>query len=402
MMRDLNRRFACVEDMEAVAARRMPRFVHDYLIGGLGKESAVRRNVSALERVELLPRYFSDTDQPDTRANLLGRIYSAPFGVAPLGLAGLLWPGCELPIAEAATSHDILHVLSTFANRSMEIIGPIVGENGWFQFYPPNDRTMEEDIVGRAERAGYRTLVLTVDIPAPTRRERDIRNGMSVPPILDLRTLWQIATHPRWAGHVFRHGIPDFENLSPYYPAGSSLRQSAEFLGRVMQGHIGRERFARLRNTWRGKLLVKGVLDVAEAAQYLALGADGLIVSNHGGRQLDAAPTAVSVLPAMRRELGPEATILADGGIRSGLDVARMLALGANFVLIGRPFVFAAAAMGDRGADHLITVIKAELTATMAQLGCKTIGELPSFLYRRAEFDPNLAATIFDIFTLFG
>lgn len=380
-MTNLRRRFPCIPDMETAAARRMPGFVHDYLIGGLGRESSVRRNVVSLDTVELMPRYLSEAPSPDISVTLFGKRFDAPFGVAPLGLAGLLWPGCEVPLAQAARTHNIPHVLSTFANRAMETIGPIVGDNGWFQFYPPNDPAMEADMIGRAARAGYETLVLTVDIPSPTRRERDIRNGMSVPPILDLKTMVQIATHPHWARHVLRHGIPDFENLSPYYPKGSSLKESAEFVGRVMTGSIGAERVRRIRDNWKGKLLIKGVLDVTEAEAYLALGADGLIVSNHGGRQLDAAPTAVSVLPGIRRKLGPDVLIAADGGIRSGLDVARLLALGADFVLIGRPFVFASAAMGTAGGDHLMTILKAELSGAMAQLGCRTIAELPSFLY---------------------
>ena len=380
-MKDLHRRFPSVIDMEAAAERRMPRFVHDYLVGGLGRETSVRRNVAALDTVELMPRYLSVAPLPDMSVCLFDKRFDAPFGVAPLGLAGLLWPGCEVPLARAARAHNLAHVLSTFANRSMETIGPIAGDNGWFQFYPPNDPAMEADMIRRAERAGYKTLVLTVDIPAPTRRERNIRNGMSVPPILDMRTMFQIATHPHWARHVLRQGIPDFENLSPYYPQGSSLKQSADFVGRVMTGHVGADRVRRIRDAWKGKLLIKGVLDVSEAQAYLTLGADGLIVSNHGGRQLDAAPTAISVLPTIRRKLGSSVLIMADGGIRSGLDIARMLALGADFVLIGRPFVFASAAMGAAGGDHLMTILKAELSSTMAQLGCRTIGDLPSFLY---------------------
>jgi len=384
-MKNLNRRFPCIPDMEAAAARRMPGFVHDYLIGGLGRESGVRRNTASFDPIELMPRYLSEAPAPDMGVTLFGKHFDAPFGVAPLGLAGLLWPGCEVPLAQAAKVHNIPHVLSTFANRAMETIGPVVGDNGWFQFYPPNDPAMEADMLRRARNAGYETLVLTVDIPAPTRRERDIRNGMSVPPILDARTLFQIATHPHWVRHVLRHGIPDFENLSPYYPKGASLKQSAAFVGRVMTGHLGADRVRRIRYAWKGKLLVKGVLDVSEAQAYLALGADGLIVSNHGGRQLDAAPTAVSVLPGIRRRLGPGVTILADGGIRSGLDIARMLALGADAVLLGRPFIFASGAIGAQGGDHLMTILKAELSGAMAQLGCRTIAELPSFLHASGQ-----------------
>lgn len=384
-MADLERRFPCVADMQKAAKRRMPRFVHDYMIGGLGREDNVRRNVADISAVQLMPHYLSDASAPDMSVSLFGQRFLAPFAVAPLGLAGLLWPGCEVPIATAAHSHNVPHVLSTFSNRSLETIRPVAGENGWFQFYPPNDLAMEADMLARAEKAGYETLVLTVDIPAATRRERDIRNGLSVPPKLDLATMLQIASRPAWALHVLRHGIPEFENLSPYYPKGASLAVSAEFVGRTMQGHITAKRTTRIRNAWKGKLIVKGVLDPDEAEAYMALGADGIIVSNHGGRQLDAAPTAVEMLPLIRKRLGPDAVILADGGIRSGLDVARMIALGANMVLIGRPFIFASAAIGTQGANHLIGILKAELKSTMAQLGCATVQALPAALHRPAS-----------------
>jgi L-lactate dehydrogenase (cytochrome) len=381
-MTDFDRLYPCVPDMENAARRRMPRFLHDYLVGGLGEESCVARNRQALRDVMLLPRYLSESDRPDVTASLFGQRFDAPFGIAPLGLAGLIWPDCEVPLARAARDHNLLHVLSTYSNKSVEDIAPVVGDIGWFQFYPPNDPGMESDLIARARRVGYRTMVVTVDIPAPTRRERDIRNGMSVPPAIDLSLLLQVARRPEWAMRTLRHGIPDFANLSPYYPEGASLARSAEFLGEVMVGHVSAERFSRLRASWPGKLLVKGVLDPGEAQTYCALGADGVIVSNHGGRQFDAAPSAARMLPAIRKILGPDATILADGGVRSGLDIMRMLALGANFVLIGRPFLHASAAMGKGGGHHLMKILKAELVSSMAQLGAPRIADLPAFLHQ--------------------
>jgi L-lactate dehydrogenase (cytochrome) len=267
-------------------------------------------------------------------------------------------------------------VLSTFANRAIETIGPIAGDNGWFQFYPPNDPAMETDMISRAERAGYQTLVLTVDIPAPTRRERDIRNGMSVPPILDLRTMFQIATHPHWARHVLRHGIPDFENLSPYYPKGSSLKESAAFVGRVMTGPIGADRVRRIRDAWKGKLLIKGVLDVTEAQAYLALGADGLIVSNHGGRQLDGAPSSIRVLPEIVDAVGNTTDIYLDGGIRSGQDVLKAMALGAKGTFIGRAFLWGLGAGGEAGVTRTLQIIQRELDITMALCGERDIKDV--------------------------
>jgi L-lactate dehydrogenase (cytochrome) len=186
---------------------------------------------------------------------------------------------------------------------------------------------------------------------------------------------------PTWLMRLARHGIPHFENLEPYAPPGLSATEFGKFLGQILAGHITPERFKRIRDQWPGRVIVKGVLDPDEAAEYLALGADGIVVSNHGGRQLDAAPSSVSMLPAVRKRVGKDALVMADGGIRSGLDIARMIALGADYVLLGRPFIFSIAAIGDDGPAHLIEVLKLELAGTMAQMGCATLADLPKFLH---------------------
>lgn len=372
----LERRFPDAAAMEAAALRRMPGFARDYLTGGIGAEVCVARNRADLNRTLLRPRYLVEDAAPDLTVTLAGERLAAPFGVAPLGLGGLLWPGCEAHVARAAGAAGVAHVLSTYATTAMEDIRPVAGSSAWFQLYPPADEGMERAMIARAQAAGYRNLVVTIDIAGPTRRRRDIRNGLVVPPRIGARMLAQIVTHPSWALRAARTGIPEFRNLSPYFPAGSGLKGAAEFLGRMMQGHIGPARLARIRDAWKGPLLVKGVLDPEEAAAALDLGADGIVVSNHGGRQLDAAPTAVEVLPAIRARLGDGATILADGGVRSGLDIARMIALGADAVLIGRPFLHAAAAIGPRGPGHLIAVLCDELATTMVQLGCARLTDL--------------------------
>ncbi|MBX5239746.1 alpha-hydroxy-acid oxidizing protein [Rhizobium sp. NLR22b] len=187
--------------MKKAAQRRMPRFAWDYLVGGLGREASVRRNLAALEEVVLMPSYLADADEPDTGASLFGHRFDAPFAVAPLGLAGLLWPGSELPLAQAARQHNLPYILSTFANTSLETIRPAGGHHTWFQFYPPNDPAMEDDMVDRARRAGYDVLVVTVDIPASARRERDIRNGLTIPPVLTFQRSrrWRCGRHGQWA-----------------------------------------------------------------------------------------------------------------------------------------------------------------------------------------------------------
>lgn len=371
--------------MQDKARWHIPGFAWDYMIGGIGVEENLRRNIDDLQKVLFMPRYLSDAPAPDITTKLFGHDFAAPFGVAPIGLAGLQLPGCEVPIAKAAQAHNIVHVLSTHATTSLEKMKPHSGRNGWFQLYPPNDPKMEADIIERAKRAGYDVLVVTVDIPAPTRRARDIRNGLSVPPEFGIRTGLHMLARPSWLMRLAKHGIPTFENLTPYAPKGLSIKEFGAFLGKILAGHITPERFKRIRDQWPGKVIVKGVLDPEEAAAYLALGADGIVVSNHGGRQLDAAPSSISMLPLIRKRVGKDALVMADGGIRSGLDIARMIALGADYVLLGRPFIFSIAAIGDEGPAHLIDVLKQELAGTMAQMGCGKLSDLHKFLHEPAQ-----------------
>lgn len=372
----LDRRFPDAAAMEAAARRRLPGFLRDYLDGGIGPEDGVARNLADLRAVRLMPRHLVEDAAPDTQVTVAGAAWSAPFAVAPLGLGGLIWPGCEPFIARAAAGAGIGHALSTYATSALEAIAHITGPGGWFQLYPPSDPGMEADLIARARAAKYPGLMVTIDIPGPTRRRRDMRSGLFVPPRIGPRMLAQIALRPRWALGMARRGVPVFETLARYYPRDGELDAAVEFLGRMMTGHITPDRLARIRAAWPGKLIVKGILSIADAELALSLGADGIVVSNHGGRQLDAAPTAPQVLPGLRDRLGEGALILADGGVRSGLDVARMLALGADAVLVGRPFLHAVAALGPQGPRHLIDVLRAELETTMVQLGCARLADL--------------------------
>ena len=385
-MANFQKRFPSIPHMKDKARWRIPGFAWDYMTGGIGVEENLRRNTDDLQKILFMPRYLQDAQNPDISTTIFGQKLDAPFGVAPLGLGGLQWPGGEPIIAKAARQHNVLHILSTHATQSLEKMKQHSGPVGWFQLYPPKDAKMETDMIERAKRAGYDVLVVTVDIPAVTRRDRDIRNGLSVPPQFDLRTVFHAAMRPHWLLRLARHGIPHFENLEPYAPKDLSIRELGTFLGSVLSNHITPERFKQIRDQWPGKVLVKGVLDPEEAAAYISLGADGIIVSNHGGRQLDAAPSSVSMLPHVRKRLGPDALVMADGGVRSGLDVARMIALGADYVFMGRPFIFSVAAIGDQGPTHLIEVLKQELRGTMWQLGCPRLGDLHSFLHRPEKF----------------
>jgi L-lactate dehydrogenase (cytochrome) len=386
---NIDKAYPSIPYMEAAAKRRIPTFVHDFLVNGLGDNVAVRKGRESLENVELMPRYLSEADQPNLRCRLFGKEYNAPFGVAPMGLSGLVWPHAENILAQAAKDHNVPFILSTMATVTLEAIHEISGENTWFQLYTPKEPEVLRDLLRRCKETGYETLAVTVDVPYKTRRHHDIRNGLSVPMRFDQRTLWQMIMRPEWALRMLRRGIPQFVNLAPYHDGGglhsvtASLVKSATFIEERMGLHITPERFAEIRELWPRTLLVKGVLDTAEAKAYVELGADGLIVSNHGGRQLDAAPSVVDVLPRIRNAVGPGIPLIADGGVRSGLDIARMLALGADFVTMGRPFLCAIAALDKQGGNHIMDVLKAELQSTMGQLGCPTLSALPSFLAKK-------------------
>lgn len=385
---NIDQKYPSVAEMEAAAYRRLPPFMRDYLFGALGGNVSRQKNRDDLNAVELMPRYLSDGTAPDIRATLFGRAYDAPFGVAPVGLSGLIWPRAERILAAAAKRHNIPYALSTVATASLEDIRAIAGEHAWYQLYTPKQPEVVKHLLGRCEAVGYDTLLLTVDVPYETRREQDIRSGLTVPPTFNAGTVWQMVTHPEWALRMLASGVPEFVNIKPYFEMGNSkniaksIAASTQFVRQGMGGHVLPPRFAMIRDLWKGKLLVKGVMDPEEAKQYLALGADGLVVSNHGGRQLDAAPSTVKVLPGIRAAVGPRVPIIVDSGARNGLDIARMLALGADFVIMGRAFHFAVAALDKQGGDHVMKILKSELRCAMGQIGCATLKDLPGFLAR--------------------
>ncbi len=380
---NVDQKYPTVTSMESAAKRRVPRFAFEYMVGGIGAELGLRRNRQALDAVRLRPRYLTSC-KPNLACTLLGRTYDLPFGVSPMGLSGMIWPGSAELLAVTAQNHKIPFALSMFATTRLERIAQLAPQYAWFQLNASNDEAIEEDLVARAQRSGYETLVVTIDVPTATRRERDIRNGLSIPPRFDVRTLLQILQRPAWMIHTLQTGIPEFENLRPYLPRKLSLVELGEFLARILEGHVSVERLKGIRDRWPGKLVVKGVLDPADAVACKGIGVDAIVVSNHGGRQLDAAPAAIEVLAEVKRAIGANLPVLVDGGIRSGLDIARAMACGADFVLLGRAFMFGVAALGRKGGDHVISVLREELRSTMGQIGCEELTDLPRFVWKES------------------
>ena len=373
----LERKFANISDLEAKAKRRLPKFAFDYLQGGIGAETAIARNRLSLNNIELNPHHIIEPFEPQLKTSLLGKNWSAPFGIAPLGLSGLIWPDAAKHFAATAEHKNIPIVLSTVATTKLETIAQLAPKTAWFQLYIPNDDEINHSLIERAKAAGYKTLVVTIDVPALGRRERDIKNGLAVPPKITITNIMQGAMHPTWGLSTLKTGIPDFETLTQYVPKGTDMRAASQYVSALARGHVSLDKLKKVRDLWQGNLIIKGILNEVDAASAKQIGCDAIIVSNHGGRQLDAAPSPINVLNKIRREIGAQMPIIADSGIRSGLDIARMMAHGADFVLLGRAFGYGVAALGANGPDHVHYILSQELKNVMAQLGCKTPQDLP-------------------------
>ena len=342
----------------------------------------MRRNRDALETVTLTPQYMKGDLQPQISTQLFGIDYDMPFGVSPLGLTGLMWPRAERILARAAARYRFPYALSTLATEAPETIGTLVGGMGWFQLYPPRRTDIRGDLLLRARDSGFTTMLVTADVPVASRRERQLRAGVKVPPKITPLMLYRCMIRPAWSLATLIAGTPRFRGMEKYVP-GSDMQDLLTFIGMELGGSLDWEYLQAVREEWDGPLVLKGVLDVSEAERAVSLGYDGVRVSNHGGRQFDGAPAAISVLPAIAAAVGARAKILFDSGVRGGLDIARALALGADFVLLGRAFMYGVAALGRRGGDHTAEILQADLVNNMTQLGCATLGEL------RERLDPQ-------------
>jgi len=369
-------RYPAISDLEARAKKRVPHFAWEYLASGTGADQAVERNNEALRAITLTPQLLKGKFDPEISTTLFGIEYAAPIGIAPIGLTGLIWPGADAALAAAAADRRIPYCMSTVSTTSPEDAGPASKGMGWFQLYPPREKGMRTDLIERAQKAGFTTLVVTADVPARSRRERQVKARIRVPPVIGPKLIAQSAIHPAWSLGVLRNGLPRFRALEKYIDK-ATMRNIAGFVGASLGGTLSYDYLAEVRSEWRGPIVVKGILNADDAERCLDHGADAIQVSNHGGRQLDGAVAAIDALPAILDRVGSRVPVLFDSGIRSGLDVARALAVGADFVFCGRAFLFGVAALGAPGAGHASDVLVDGLTNVMAQTGCRQLADLP-------------------------
>ena len=377
-MAELMDRYPAIIDLQQRALKRMPHVAREYLESGTTDERAVARNIEGMAKVTLVPKLLKGELKPDMSTNLFGREYQAPFGIAPVGLSGLMWPRAECILAETAARYSIPYCLSTVATQTPETVGPLVGDMGWFQLYSPRDREVRQDLLQRARDSGFGTLAVTVDTPAPSRRERQTRAGLHMPPRITARFVYEAFCNPTWTLNTLQAGLPKLRTMEKYAQS-ANMATTAMFVAQKMIGIVSWDYLKEVRDEWQGPLVAKGIHHPEDAEKAIGIGIDAIQVSNHGGRQFDAAPAAIDLLPPIVRQVNGRTLILFDSGIRSGLDILRALALGADFVFLGRPFIYGAAALGRYGGDHTVEILLDDLRVNMIQMGFASLDDIAAY-----------------------
>ena len=380
-MDDLDFRFPALTDLRLRAKERLPRFAFEYLDSATGSEAGARRNRAALDRIGFQPAILRGEIQPDLSRWFLGRRWELPLGVAPVGMSGLIWPRAEEILSRRVTAAGLPFCLSTVSTSIPETIAPnLDDQNGWFQLYAPADLDVLKDMLARVQNAGFSSLVLTLDVPGESRRERQRRAHLSIPPQITPQILGSVLAHPDWALRMLLAGVPRMPFPEAYVAEGQSSADRFEHAGRVIRGYPDWPYLERLRALWPGTLMVKGVQDPVDVPILIDAGVDVLWVSNHGGRQFEAGPATIDTLPAIRAAAGTDFPIIVDSGLEGGLDIMRALALGADFVMLGRAFHYALGALGETGIDHLLHILRADMIANMQQIGARSLDDLPACL----------------------
>lgn len=364
-----------IADLRVMAKRRLPRAVFDFIDGGAEDEITLRENRAAFERIRLIPRILNNVAHPDMTTVLGAGLAQAPIVIAPMGSCMLAWPQADLAIARAAAAFGIPYTLSTMSTTSIERMASAVQSELWFQLYFLKEREFNHQLLDRAQAAGYAALVVTVDLQAGGKRERDLRNGITVPLRLDLRQIASGIMHPRWAMQMLRGGLPQFENVRGYMGQQDANLTIAAKVGQSLDPTFNWDDVARLRDRWQGKFFVKGLAHPEDACRLVALGVDAIWLSNHGGRQLDGAVATADALPAMVAALKGQTPIIIDSGVRRGVDILKAAAIGAQAVAVGRAVLYGAAAGGEAGARRALQILTDELRLALTLSGTSSMPE---------------------------
>lgn len=385
MRLEYDSRYPSIDDLREKAKRRIPRFAFEYLDGGCNEEVNLHKNTKEIRDVELKPYYLSKHIASDMKTELFGHVYDAPFGIAPIGLQGLMWPNSPEILAKAAFEHNIPFILSTVSTSSIERISELTQGRAWFQLYHPADNKLRDDLISRAEAAQCPVLVILSDVPTFGFRPKDIRNGLAMPPKMSLRNITQILSRPNWAINTLIHGKPKFKTMMQYFPKNMDIKQLGRTMNETFSGRLNEEKIKPIRDMWKGKLVLKGVASEEDTATAIRLGLDGIIVSNHGGRQLDAGQSSIEPLGIIAEKYKNQIKVMMDSGIRTGPDIARTLARGADFTFLGRSFMYGVAALGNAGGTHTISILKTQLQQVMEQVCCERVIDFPKHLVVKRE-----------------
>lgn len=380
MTLEFDSRYPSIDDLRTKAKKKIPKFAFEYLDGGCNDDVNLYRNTSDLREVQLKPNYLRDHKGSSMKTKLFGIEYDAPFGIAPVGLQGLMWPNATEILAKAAFDHNVPFVLSTVTTSNIERISEITEGKSWFQLYHPAKNQLRDDLIKRAEAAECPVLVILCDVPTFGFRPRDVRNGLAMPPKMSVANILQVMEKPEWALQTLIHGQPGFANLLPYMPKGLDLKQLGKFMNDTFSGRLNEAKIKPIRDMWKGKLVLKGVASEEDIEEAIRLGVDGVIISNHGGRQLDAGESSINSLKRLAAKYGDQIEIMMDSGVRSGPDVARAMACGAKFTFMGRSFMYGVSALGKKGGNHTMSLLKTELQQVMEQLNCATVEDFKNHI----------------------
>lgn len=376
----LMNRLPAIEDLRTKAHKRMPFVSQEYMESGTDNEVSLHRNLDAFSKVSISPRFLKGSLQPNIKTTLFKQTYDAPFGIAPIGLTGLMWPQAEVYFAKAARKYNIPMCLSTVATETPETISKYVGDNGWFQLYTPKEIDLTKVILERVKTAGFKTLVITIDIPLPSGRQRTKRAGLQMPPKITPNFIWQGITHPSWSIGTIKRGLPKLRTVQDFSGFKSMMSVGA-FVTEQLGGNLSWDYVSQIRDLWNGPVVLKGIMHKEDALKAVNLGFDGIVISNHGARQFDGCPSSLSVLREIVPLIKGKTSIIFDSGIRTGLDIMKAIAIGADFVLCGRAYLYGVGALGEIGPEHTTKILTNELKNAMVQVGIENMDQLKKLEY---------------------